>query len=107
MRTVTKSDFVDQVYKKIGFSKKEAMLFVDMVFNLMKSRMIEGDSLKISGFGTFIIRRKKPRKGRNPKTGEPMLLPGRLVATFRPSHILRSAINGEEVPHFIKDSIDE
>jgi integration host factor subunit alpha len=103
MRTVTKTDFVDQVYDRIGFSKKEAADFVEQVFELMKQNMLNGESVKISGFGTFVVRKKKPRRGRNPKTGEPMTLPGRLVVTFRPSHILRAAINGEAIPEFIED----
>jgi len=104
MRTVTKADFVEQVYERIGFSKREAAEYVEQVFEIMKQNMLKGESVKISGFGTFVVRKKSPRKGRNPKTGEPMTLPGRLVATFRPSHILRAAINGEAIPDFIEDS---
>jgi integration host factor subunit alpha len=103
MKTITKADFVDQVYDRIGFSKREAADFVEQVFEIMKQNMLSGESVKISGFGTFVVRKKKPRKGRNPKTGEAMILPGRLVATFRPSHILRAAINGEALPEFIED----
>lgn len=103
MKTVTKADFVDQVYDRIGFSKREAASFVEQVFLIMQQNMLSGESVKISGFGTFVVRKKKPRKGRNPKTGESMMLPGRLVATFRPSHILRAAINGEALPEFIED----
>lgn len=105
-RTITKADFVDQVYERIGFSKREAADFVEQVFDLMKAGMLSGDSVKISGFGTFVVRKKKPRKGRNPKTGDPMILPGRYVATFRPSHILRAAINGEAVPEFMDEEED-
>lgn len=100
-RTLTKADFVDQVYERIGFSKREAADFVEEVFQIMKESMLNGESVKISGFGTFVVRKKKARRGRNPKTGESMTLPGRYVATFRPSHILRAAINGEEVPDFM------
>lgn len=103
IRTVTKADLVESVYERIGFSKREAADFVEHIYELMRTAMLKGDSVKISGFGTFLVRKKKPRKGRNPKTGGEMLLPGRLVATFRPSHILRAAINGDEIPDFMDD----
>ncbi len=100
--TLTKADLVDQVYQRIGFSKREATDYVEKTFDLIRQTMLSGQSVKIAGFGTFIVKKKKPRKGRNPKTGDAMMLPGRLVATFRPSPILRAAINGEKAPDFIE-----
>jgi len=106
MSTVTKADFIEQVYQKIGFSKKEAQELVEAVFEIMKNQMLEGESVKISGFGTFVVRSKKPRRGRNPQTGERIMLLGRLVVTFRPSHMLRAAINGEALPKHVIDDLE-
>ena len=106
VQTLTKAEIVDVVYDRIGFSKREAADFVERTFDIMRQTMLNGESVKISGFGTFLVRNKSPRKGRNPKTGEDMILPGRRVATFRPSHILRGAINGEDIPDFL-DQVDD
>ncbi|MCS6839076.1 MAG: integration host factor subunit alpha [Bdellovibrionaceae bacterium] len=99
--TLTKADLIEEVYQKIGFSKKEASHFVELVFDLIMQEILTGKSVKISGFGTFVVRKKKPRRGRNPQTGEPIVLPGRYVVTFRPSQQLRDIVNGQEVPEFL------
>ena len=67
---MTKADIVEQIYEKVGFSKKEATEVVESIFEIMKTRLEKGEKVKISGFGNFAINEKQPRKGRNPKTGE-------------------------------------
>ena len=64
--TMTKADIVEQVYQKIGFSKKEASELVELVFNELKNQLVTGDKVKISGFGNFTVKEKKERIGRNP-----------------------------------------
>ncbi len=95
-KTVTKLDLVENVYEKIGFSKKEAGELVESVFSEIKSKLITGDKVKISGFGNFVVNDKKPRKGRNPQTGEQITISGRRVLTFKASQILKEKINGDE-----------
>lgn len=94
--TVTKADLVEKVYEKIGFSKKEASELVDMVFNSLKNVLSEGDNVKISGYGNFLVRQKKERVGRNPQTGEQIKISARRVLTFRPSQVLKAVLNGED-----------
>lgn len=93
--TVTKADLVEKVYQKIGFSKREASELVDMVFTSLKKVLTEGDNVKISGFGNFIVRQKKERVGRNPQTGQQIKISARRVLTFRPSQVLKAILNGE------------
>jgi len=92
--TMTKADIVEKVYDKIGFSKKEASEYVEMVFDSIKDTLIKGDKVKISGFGNFIVHEKKSRIGRNPQTGEQITIAARRVLTFRASQVLKSILNG-------------
>ncbi len=101
--TVTKADIVEQVYQKIGFSKKEASEFVEMVFESLKDVLSEGDKVKISGFGNFIVREKKARVGRNPQTGDQITISARKVLTFRPSQVLKAMLNGEDISNVVED----
>jgi integration host factor subunit alpha len=94
--TLTKADIVDKVYQKIGFSKKEAAEVVELVFTSLKVVMGDGDKIKISGFGNFIVREKLERVGRNPQTGEQLRISARRVVTWRPSQILKAMLNGED-----------
>jgi integration host factor subunit alpha len=93
--TLTKAELIDAVYEKVGFSKKEAADLVELVFESMKEELCKGGSIKISGFGKFRVRGKKARMGRNPQTGEAMVISARKVLTFTPSRILRDGINGK------------
>lgn len=92
MKTITKSDIVDSVNAKIGFSKKDSTEIVDRVFESIKSALEKGESVKISGFGKFEVRQKHNRRGRNPQTGEEIEIKARKVLIFRPSQILRDAM---------------
>ncbi len=101
--TMTKADIVEKVYQKIGFSKKEASELVEMVFGVLKDRLCDGDKVKISGFGNFLIREKKERIGRNPQTGEQIKISARRVLTFRPSQVLKAILNGESIANLAED----
>jgi integration host factor subunit alpha len=90
---VTKADIIESVYEKVGFSKKEAAEVVEMVFDTIKETLERGEKIKISGFGNFIVRDKKSRVGRNPQTGEEIEISARRVLTFRPSQVLKNALN--------------
>lgn len=91
--TMTKADIIEAIYEKIGFSKKESAEIVEMVFDTMKETLEKGEKIKISGFGNFVIRSKKPRVGRNPQTGQEIEISARKVLTFRPSQVLKAALN--------------
>ncbi len=82
---MTKADLADRVYEKVGLSRKEAVDMIETLFASMKSILSEGESIKITGFGTFLVRKKTSRRGRNPKTGEEMEITARKVITFKPS----------------------
>lgn len=94
---MTKADIIEQIYEKIGFSKKESSDIVELVFDLMKETLEKGEKIKISGFGNFVVRSKRPRVGRNPQTGEEIEISARKVLTFRPSQVLKAALNGEPI----------
>ena len=91
--TMTKADLVEIICEKIGFALKESTEIVEWVFEIMKETLEGGEKIKISGFGNFVIRSKRPRKGRNPKSGEEIVISGRRVVTFKPSNVLRKALN--------------
>jgi integration host factor subunit alpha len=91
--TVTKGSLIEEVYQKIGFTKKESADIVEAVFDIMKDNLETGEKIKISGFGNFVVRKKRPRIGRNPKTGEEMVITSRRVLTFKSSLILKNKIS--------------
>ena len=90
---MTKADIVERVNQKIGFSKKESADMVESVFNIMKQTLEGGEKLKIAGFGSFVIKSKADRRGRNPQTGESITIKARCVLTFKPSAVLRQTLN--------------
>jgi integration host factor subunit alpha len=91
---MTKADIIESVYEKVGFSKKESAEIVELVFDTIKETLERGEKIKISGFGNFIVRDKKARVGRNPQTGREIEISRRRVLTFRPSQVLKNALNG-------------
>ena len=94
---MTKAEIIDCVYEKVGgFSKKESAEVAEAVFDIMKDVLARGDKVKISGFGNFVVREKKRRIGRNPQTGEPIPISARRVLTFKPSQVLKNALNPEK-----------
>ena len=90
---MTKADIVERIYERVGFSKKEAADVVESIFEVIKRRLEDGEKVKVSGFGNFVINEKRPRKGRNPQTGEEIFISGRRVLTFKPSQVLKRTIN--------------
>ena len=104
--TMTKADIVEKVYQKIGFSKKEASELVELVFGTLKNTLCDGDKVKISGFGNFVVREKKERIGRNPQTGDQIKISARRVLTFRPSQVLKAMLNGEDITGMTDDEND-
>lgn len=105
--TMTKADIVEKVYQKIGFSKKEASELVELVFDTLKTQLQTGEKVKISGFGNFLVRGKNQRVGRNPQTGEQIMIDARRVLTFRPSQVLKAMLNGEELEGITDEDDDE
>src|SRR5262245_40773756 len=90
---MTKADIIEVVYERVGCSKKESAEIVELVFDTLKETLEQGDKIKISGFGNFQVRHKKARVGRNPQTGKEIEISARRVLTFRPSQVLKSALN--------------
>jgi len=92
IQTLTRADLSDAVHREIGLSRAESASMVEQVLTLMCSAMSEGENVKISGFGTFVLRDKGERIGRNPKTGVEVPIAPRRVLTFRASNMLRDRI---------------
>ena len=91
--TITKADIVECIYERVGFSKKEATEIVEALFEIIKRQLEHGEKIKLSGFGNFVIHEKRPRKGRNPQTGEEITISGRRVLSFKASQVLKKAMN--------------
>lgn len=81
-----KADIVETVFEKVGLSKLEAQEIVEFLFETIKQTLSEGESVKISGFGTFDVKKKNVRRGRNPRTGEELQITSRRVISFKPSN---------------------
>jgi integration host factor subunit alpha len=95
---MTKAEIVEQIYEQVGFSKKESAELVEKVFDTIKDTLARGEKVKISGFGNFVVREKNARKGRNPQTGQEILLEARRVLTFKPSLVLKNILNDDDTP---------
>lgn len=92
---MTKADLIESVYNRVKVSKKEAADIVELVLETMKETLERGEKIKISGFGNFSVREKKPRVGRNPQTGAEIEITARRVLAFRPSQVLKATLNAE------------
>ncbi len=90
---MTKVDIIEMIYEEVGFSKKDAAKIVEVVFETIKENLEKDEKIKLSGFGNFVVRRKRARRGRNPQTGDDLTISSRKVLTFKPSQILKKAIN--------------
>lgn len=91
-KTKTRTDLTEAVYQKLGLSRVESAELVEMVLDTISERIVEGESVKLSSFGSFLVRRKNERIGRNPKTGEEVPITERRVMVFKPSNILKKAV---------------
>ena len=94
--TLTKERIIESIYNKCGFSKSRSISIFESVLEIIKSNLESSEDVLISGFGKFCVKNKKTRKGRNPQTGEDMMLDGRNVVTFRCSTVLREQINNSD-----------
>ena len=93
--TLTKADLVQAVYDLDEFTKRESADLVSMVFDALKETLGDGTNVKVSGFGNFELRDKGPRPGRNPRTGDVIMIDGRRILKFKPSQVLQKRLNDE------------
>src|SRR5216684_8723462 len=98
MNTVTRAHLTETIYTQVGLSRNESADLLEVVLDRMCSALESGESVKISGFGTFSVRQKGRRIGRNPKTGVEVPILPRRVLTFRPSQVLKAHVNGTAIP---------
>src|SRR5664279_823000 len=91
---MTKADIVERIAKENGFTKAESIDHVDALLSIIKDTLADGETLKVSGFGNFVVKVKHDRRGRNPQTGEEINIEARRVLTFKPSKMLKNAVNG-------------
>ncbi len=92
-RTVTRADLSEAVYQEVGLSRNESADLVESVLNEVSDALVRGEMVKLSSFGSFAVRQKGERVGRNPKTGEEVPILPRRVLVFRASHVLKNRIN--------------
>jgi len=90
---MTKADIVEKIRERLGFTTKISAEMFETVFSIMKDTLETGEKVKIAGFGNFTVKQKVDRRGRNPQTGETITIDARRVLTFKPSYVLRAAIN--------------
>lgn len=90
---MTKADIVEKIYNQLGITKKDIANVVDMVFTTMREEILNGNSVKVSGFGNFEVKVRGRRVGRNPKTGEEVIIPPRYVVSFKPSNLFKEEVN--------------
>lgn len=90
---LTKAQLSVMLFDQLGLNKREAHEFIDAFFDMLFNELVEGQEVKISGFGNFEVRNKSARPGRNPRTGEDVIIPPRRVITFKASGLLRIQIN--------------
>ena len=91
-RTITRMDLSEAVYQKVGLSRTESAELVELVLDTIAEKVVAGESVKLSSFGSFVVRHKNERIGRNPKTGEEVPITPRRVMVFKPSHVLKAAV---------------
>lgn len=97
-QTVTRVDLAEAVYRSVGLSRKESAHLVEMVLAEMTDRLAVGETVKLSSFGSFVVRDKGERIGRNPKTGVEVPIMQRRVLVFKPSNVLKAHMNGDAIP---------
>ena len=95
MAALTKADIAEQITEKLGLNKRESKELVETFFEEISTALIQGEEVKLSGFGNFSLRNKSERPGRNPKTGEEIPIKARRVVTFRAGQKLRQLVEGE------------
>ena len=96
--TLTKADLAELLFDRLGLNKRESKDMVEAFFEIVHASLVQGQDVKLSGFGNFNVRRKAPRPGRNPRTGESIPLKARQVVTFHPSLKLKAMVQGDVPP---------
>lgn len=96
-RTITRADLAEAVYSRVGLSRKESADLVQSVLSEITDALSRSEPVKLSSFGSFLVREKKERIGRNPKTGIEAPITERKVLTFKPSSVLKARVNGKQV----------
>ena len=96
--TLTKAELAELLFERLGLNKRESKDMVEAFFDLIHATLVTGSDVKMSGFGNFNIRRKAPRPGRNPRTGEAIPIKARNVVTFHASHKLKGVVQGDIPP---------
>ena len=96
--TLTKADLAELLFERLGLNKRESKDMVEAFFDIVHGTLVQGQDVKLSGFGNFQIRRKAPRPGRNPRTGEAIPIKARQVVTFHASHKLKATVQGDTPP---------
>lgn len=91
--TLTKADIAEKMINDLDLSRKDAVNYLELVFESIKEVLTRGENVKISGFGNWLVREKRARTGRNPQTGDSMKITERKVVTFKPSQVLRDSIS--------------
>jgi integration host factor subunit alpha len=92
-KTVTRADLAEAVYRRLGLSRTESAAMVEMVLQEICDAIVRGENVKLSSFGSFLVRQKGERVGRNPRTGREVPIPPRRVTVFKPSNIMKERIN--------------
>lgn len=98
MNTVTRAQLAETIYSQVGLSRNDSAELLEAILERVSRALEAGESVKISGFGTFSVRQKGRRVGRNPKTGVEVPILPRRVLVFRPSQALKARVNGTPVP---------
>jgi integration host factor subunit alpha len=98
MNTVTRAQLAERIYTQVGLSRNDSADLLEAVLERVSTALEAGESVKISGFGTFSVRQKGRRVGRNPKTGVEVPILPRRVLVFRPSQVMKAQINGQAAP---------
>ena len=93
--TLTKAELAELLFERLGLNKRESKDMVEAFFEIVTAALVSGEDVKLSGFGNFSIRRKAPRPGRNPRTGESIPIEARNVVTFHASHKLKALVQGD------------
>ena len=90
---MTKADLVDKIHANTGLTRDEAFAYLETILETIKKTLETAETVKISGFGSFVVKEKNSRKGRNPQTSEPIMITARKILTFKPSPVLKNRIN--------------
>jgi integration host factor subunit alpha len=96
--TLTKAELAELLFDRLGLNKRESKDMVEAFFEIVHGSLVQGQDVKLSGFGNFNVRRKAPRPGRNPRTGESIPIKARQVVTFHPSLKLKAMVQGDMPP---------